>query len=85
MLSHDDSVYVCDRRNDRIQVFKPGGSFVKKAFSEPATLVPDRRGTSFGRDTAALAGLWRTPGPWVCFVNVHSVDRILYSIFQRLN
>lgn len=38
MLSHDDLLYVCDRGNDRIQVFKPDGTFVKEAFIEPKTL-----------------------------------------------
>jgi len=27
----------------------------------------------------------RRPRPMVCFVNVESVDRIIYSIFQRFN
>ncbi len=27
----------------------------------------------------------RRTQPMVCFVNVHSVDRIIYSIFQRFN
>jgi DNA-binding beta-propeller fold protein YncE len=30
--SIDDLVYVCDRQNDRLQVFKPDGTFVKEAF-----------------------------------------------------
>jgi DNA-binding beta-propeller fold protein YncE len=29
-LSHDGMVYVCDRPNDRIQVFKADGTFVKE-------------------------------------------------------
>ena len=29
---------MCDRGNDRIQVFKPDGTFVKEAFIEPTTL-----------------------------------------------
>jgi DNA-binding beta-propeller fold protein YncE len=37
-LSHDDLLYVCDRVNDRIQVFKPDGTFVKEAFIEKETL-----------------------------------------------
>ncbi len=37
-LSHDDLLYVCDRVNDRIQVFKPDGTFVKEAFIEKQTL-----------------------------------------------
>jgi DNA-binding beta-propeller fold protein YncE len=38
MLSHDDLLYVCDRLNDRIQVFRPDGTFVKEAFFETQTL-----------------------------------------------
>src|SRR5450631_4578279 len=30
--SVDNLVYVCDRQNDRLQVFKPDGTFVKEAF-----------------------------------------------------
>jgi len=37
MLSADGLVYVCDRVNDRIQVFKPDGTFVKEAFIERST------------------------------------------------
>jgi len=37
-LSHDGLLYVCDRVNDRIQVFKPDGTFVKEAFIEKSTL-----------------------------------------------
>jgi DNA-binding beta-propeller fold protein YncE len=37
-LSGDGLLYVCDRVNDRIQVFKPDGGFVKEAFIEPGTL-----------------------------------------------
>jgi len=32
ILSHDEFVYVCDRTNDRIQVFKKDGTFVKEGF-----------------------------------------------------
>jgi DNA-binding beta-propeller fold protein YncE len=37
-LSRDGLVYVCDRVNDRIQVFKKDGSFVKEFQVEPQTL-----------------------------------------------
>jgi DNA-binding beta-propeller fold protein YncE len=37
-LSHDNLLYVCDRVNDRIQVFRPDGTFVKEMFIEKATL-----------------------------------------------
>ncbi len=37
-LSHDNLLYVCDRVNDRVQVFKPDGTFVKEKFYEKQTL-----------------------------------------------
>jgi 6-phosphogluconolactonase (cycloisomerase 2 family) len=37
-LSNDGLLYVCDRANDRIQVFKPDGTFVKEAIIEKRTL-----------------------------------------------
>ena len=36
-ISHDRFVYVCDRVNDRIQVFTPDGKFVKEQFIEKET------------------------------------------------
>jgi DNA-binding beta-propeller fold protein YncE len=37
-LSRDGFVYVCDARNDRIQVFRKDGTFVKEARVAPQTL-----------------------------------------------
>ena len=37
-LSNDGLVYVCDRENDRIQVFEKGGKFVNEFLVEPQTL-----------------------------------------------
>jgi hypothetical protein len=37
-LSHDNLLYVCDRVNDRIQVFHPDGSFIKEVFINKETL-----------------------------------------------
>jgi len=37
-LSNDGMVYVCDSQNDRIQVFKKDGSFVKEKVIAPKTL-----------------------------------------------
>ena len=37
-LSNDGLVYVCDRTNDRIQVFRKDGTFVKELKVEPQTL-----------------------------------------------
>ena len=36
--SNDGLVYVCDRANDRVQVFQPDGTFVKEAFYAKNTL-----------------------------------------------
>jgi len=36
--SNDGLVYVCDRANDRVQVFQPDGTFVKEAFFAKETL-----------------------------------------------
>ena len=38
-LSKDGQVYVCDRKNDRIQVFKKDGTFVKEGFVSKATTM----------------------------------------------
>lgn len=38
IVSNDGLVYVCDRANDRIQVFRKDGTFVKEAFIDPKTL-----------------------------------------------
>src|SRR5436190_1931176 len=38
-LSKDGLVYVADRPNDRIQVFKTDGTFVREAFIAPRTLL----------------------------------------------
>ncbi len=37
-LSNDNMLYVCDRVNDRIQVFKPDGTFIKEVFIAKRTL-----------------------------------------------
>jgi DNA-binding beta-propeller fold protein YncE len=38
-IAQDGLVYVCDRTNDRIQVFRKDGSFVKEMFVEKTTLA----------------------------------------------
>jgi len=37
-ISKDGLVYVCDRQNDRVQVFKKDGKFVREAFVSKSTL-----------------------------------------------
>ena len=44
-ISSDDLVYVGDRVNNRIQVFRPDGTFVKEGYIERKTSTPE--GTAF--------------------------------------
>src|SRR5262249_195965 len=44
-ISNDDLVYVGDRRNNRIQVFHPDGTYVKEAYVERKTSGDE--GTTF--------------------------------------
>jgi hypothetical protein len=37
-IAKDGLVYVCDRTNDRIQVFRKDGTFVKEQFIARSTL-----------------------------------------------
>jgi len=36
--SNDGLIYICDRANDRVQIFRPDGTFVKEAFFAKNTL-----------------------------------------------
>lgn len=49
-ITHDRKVYVCDRVNDRIQVFETDGTFIKEAFIRPETLS---NGSVWDLDTSA--------------------------------
>lgn len=50
-ISKDGLVYVCDRQNDRIQVFRKDGTFVKEAFVSKTTLGDGSVwGIAFSRD-----------------------------------
>ena len=40
VISNDNLVYVADRSNNRIQVFKPDGTFVKEAFVAKDNMTP---------------------------------------------
>ncbi len=49
-MSNDGMVYVCDRPNDRVQMFTREGKFVKEVFVEPKERAPTARcGTSRSR------------------------------------
>ena len=73
-MTHTDDrlLYVCDRTNDRIQVFKTDGTFVKEAFIDPETL---------GDGSTFDVALSRDPGQKYLYVadgsnqKVHILDR----------
>jgi DNA-binding beta-propeller fold protein YncE len=71
-LASDGLVYVCDTENDRIQVFKKDGSFVKEK-----TVAPETRGTGSVWDIAFS----RDPGQKYLYVadgmnmKIHVLDR----------
>ena len=48
--SNDGLIYVCDRGADRIQVFRPDGSFVKEGQVAPLTLAGTTWDISFSHD-----------------------------------
>jgi DNA-binding beta-propeller fold protein YncE len=43
-LSNDNLLYVCDRQSDRVQIFRPDGTFIKEVF--------------FAKDTLASGSTW---------------------------
>ncbi len=51
-LSRDGLVYVCDRSNDRIQVFRTDGTFVKEVLIAPRTLRGSVMDLAFSTDAA---------------------------------
>jgi len=49
-VSNDDLVYVCDRDNQRVQVFTLGGKYVAQVFISRGKMAPSQAtGTAFGR------------------------------------
>ena len=48
--SDDKLLYVCDKTNNRIQVFQPDGTFVKQGAVAPATKGGSAYGIAFSRD-----------------------------------
>jgi len=47
-ISNDQLVYVGDRGNDRVQVFRPDGTFIKEAFVSTRSNPPPGTGTAGG-------------------------------------
>ena len=51
-VSHDGLVYVCDRTNDRIQVFRRDGTFVTEKIITPSVVGAVANDIAFSRDPA---------------------------------
>ena len=49
-IDNKDEVYVCDRANSRIQVFKKDGTFVREAYVAPKTMRGSVLDLAFSRD-----------------------------------
>lgn len=89
-ISNDGLVYVSDRRNKRVQVFRPDGTYVTQVFiSRGAFPASTRGGTAFGQPLSALedslvaAGMTASrtafsPDPEQQFLYV--IDRITQTI-----
>ena len=57
-LAKDDLLYVCDRQHDRVQVFKPDGTFLKEQFFAKNTLASGSTWEiAFSKDPAAALHL----------------------------
>jgi DNA-binding beta-propeller fold protein YncE len=48
LVTNDDTVYVADRSNNRLQIFKPDGTFVKEVFIARGTLQNEGTVHAFG-------------------------------------
>ena len=80
-LSNDGLVYVCDRQGNRIQVFKPDGTFVKEMFIAKNTLASGSVwDIAFSTGPAAAVHLrerWRQrKGPHRRSRDAHSPDEL---------
>src|SRR5690606_14044017 len=62
-IANDGLVYVCDRRNNRLQVFRKDGTFVREHVYEPATRGAGSVGNvSFWPDEQQTFLLMNDPG-----------------------
>jgi DNA-binding beta-propeller fold protein YncE len=71
-LSNDNLLYVCDRQNDRVQVFRPDGTYLKEKF--------------FAKDTLSSGSTWeiafsRDPGQKFIYLTDGQNERV--RIVQR--
>ena len=85
-VSNDGLVYVCDRNNQRLQVFRTDGSFVTQVFLSRGRMpVSTASGTAFGRPLADVENeLRKDPsGPSRTAFSPDPDQRFLYVIDRR--
>ena len=85
-VSNDDLVYVCDRNNQRLQVFTTAGTFVSQAFLSRGTMpASTATGTAFGRPLIDVENeLRKDPsGPSRAAFSPDPEQRFLYVIDRR--
>ena len=85
-VSSDDLVYVCDRNNQRLQVFTTSGKFVSQAFLSHGKMPPSTAtGTAFGRPLKEIEDeLRKDPsGPSRAAFSPDPEQRFLYVIDRR--
>ncbi|HEY6943959.1 MAG TPA: hypothetical protein VI431_02375, partial [Candidatus Acidoferrum sp.] len=74
-LANDGLLYVCDRPNDRIQVFKKDGTFVKEAFIAKRTL---------GDGSTWDIAFWKDPQQKYIFLADGSNEKIYILLRETL-
>ncbi|MEJ0035362.1 MAG: hypothetical protein WDO68_04670 [Gammaproteobacteria bacterium] len=72
-IANDGLVYVCDRLNDRLQIFKKDGTFVKEIIYEPTTKGSGSVGNvSFWPNAQQTFVLMNDPGNFQWVITRHS-------------
>ena len=77
-LSNDGLLYVCDRPNDRIQVFKPDGTFVKEVF-----IAKNTRGDGSVWDIAFFSIAADSKGN-ICTMETYRGQRVQKFVYKGL-
>ena len=77
-IANDGLVYVCDRLNDRLQIFRKDGTFVKEIVYEPSTRGSGSVGNvSFWPNAQQTFVLMNDPGNFQWVITRHSDGEVL--------
>ncbi|MBT8145748.1 MAG: beta-propeller fold lactonase family protein, partial [Gammaproteobacteria bacterium] len=80
-LSHDDLVYVCDRRADRIQVFDKQGNLTQTIDTTFAPVTSPEGRSSGGRGSAVVLAF--SPDQNQQFLYVINQNSVMVDVYQR--